>query len=233
MTKVAIHQPNYIPWIGYFDKMAKSDIFVFLDTVEYTHGGVINRNKIRIKDGWSWLTVPVKKEDTSKPIMSVRFSDDYWWKKHWIALGSSYSKSEYFSEYSGYFEKLYESKKHTQLSELNIDIIKYLAKSFDITVKYIKASELQLNPEHHKNELLLDILQQLDATEYIAGTGCKSYMEDKIFTDNSISVTYNEFKPFEYKQRWAGFEPYLSAVDLLFNEGPNAAKYFKCERREI
>lgn len=223
--KVAIHQPNYIPWIGYFDKMAKSDIFVFLDTVEYTHGGVINRNKIRIKDGWAWLTVPVKKEDSSKAIMDVRFSDDYWWKKHWIALGGSYSKSEYFSEYSGYFEKLYESKKYTQISELNIDIIQYLARAFDINVKFIKASDLVINPELHKNELLLDILQKLGATEYIAGTGCKSYMEDNIFTDNSISVTYNEFKPFEYKQRWVGFEPYLSAVDLLFNEGDSGHRF--------
>ena len=78
MVRVSIHQPNYIPWIGYFDKMSKSDVFVFLDSVEYSSGSVINRNKIRNATGWNWLTVPINKKDTFKPICDVGFADTKW-----------------------------------------------------------------------------------------------------------------------------------------------------------
>ena len=107
MVIVSIHQPNYIPWIGYFDKMSKSDVFVFLDSVEYSRGSVINRNKIRNATGWNWLTIPVNNKDTSKPICEVRFADTKWWKKHYTSLVGAYSKCEYFEEYFPYFSQLY------------------------------------------------------------------------------------------------------------------------------
>ena len=227
MTIVAIHQPNYIPWIGYFDKMAHADVFVFLDTVEYSHGSVINRNKIRNASGWNWLTIPVNKNDTNKSICEVGFADDRWWTKHWTALQGSYSKADYFSEYSPYFSNLYAEKRYYNIADLNIDIIKYLVDAFNIHVKFVRSSEMEIDHALHKNDLLIDILQKLDADTYVAGTGCKDYMSDDLFAMNGIDVIYNKFEPFVYKQRWFGFEPYMSAVDLLFNEGDECTIYFE------
>lgn len=226
MTTVAIHQPNYIPWIGYFDKIAHTDIFVFLDSVEYSHGGVTNRNKIRNSSGWNWLTVPVNKKDTNKSICEVGFADDKWWKKHLTALQGSYSKADHFSEYASYFYELYSEKKYDNIADLNIDIIKYLSSSFGISTKYVRSSEMNIDPTLHKNSLLIEILQKLNADTYIAGKGCVDYMDDDKFIKNGIEVVYNNFKPFVYKQRWDGFEPYMSAVDLLFNEGDKSGSYF-------
>ena len=226
MVKVAIHQPNYIPWIGYFDKMAKCDVFVFLDSVEYSRNSVINRNKILNTNGWNWLTIPVKKDDTNKNICDVEFANDKWWIKHWTSLVHAYSKSDCFSEYSDFFHQIYDEKKYDKIADLNIAIIRYIAASFEIYPRFIRSSDMELRHDLHKNELLLDILQKLDATQYIAGTGCKDYMEDTLFVENGINIVYNEVKPFVYKQRWEGFEPYMSAVDLLFNEGEKGAGYF-------
>lgn len=219
MVIVSIHQPNYIPWIGYFDKMSKSDVFVFLDSVEYSRGSVINRNKIRNATGWNWLTIPVNNKDTSKPICEVRFADTKWWKKHYTSLVGAYSKCEYFEEYFPYFSQLYNEQQYSTIADLNIDIIQYLAESFSIDVKFIRSSEMNIDSSLQKNELLIDILQKLNADVYISGTGSKDYMDEAMFQENGISVIYNSFKPFIYRQRWGGFEPYMSSVDLLFNEG--------------
>lgn len=226
MTTAAIHQPNYLPWIGYFDKMARVDVFVILDTVEYSHGSVINRNKIRNSSGWNWLTVPVNKSDASKPICEVGFADNKWRKKHFTALQGAYSKAEYFREYSPFFSELYGGEMYDNIADLNTAIIKYLADSFDIQVEFVRTSEMNIDPSLRKNELLIEILNQIDADTYIAGTGCKDYMDDELFAKNGISVKYNSFEPFVYKQRWDGFEPYMSAVDLLFNEGEDSRKHF-------
>jgi hypothetical protein len=219
--RVAIHQPNYVPWAGFFCKMSVCDIFVSFDAVEFPNNGIVHRNKIRTKEGWDWLTIPIEKKNIGLPIKDVSLpADGSWWKKHWYALIANYSKTEYFSEYQPFFENLYRDRKQKSLQELNESIILFIAESFGITPKIIRASDLDLDFTLRKTDFILDILQNVGCTEYISGAGgAKSFLEEDKIKKNGINLWYTQITPVEYTQRWPGFEPYMSALDLLFTTG--------------
>jgi len=140
---LSVHQPQYIPWLGYFDKIDKSDCFVFLDQVQYKPREYQNRNRIRTKNGWLWLTVPVISKDLGRQeICDVKVNNDTnWQKKHWESLKSCYNKAPFFKEYYRFFESVY-SAKWEQLIELNIHIIKYLLKELNIEIPLYYESEI-------------------------------------------------------------------------------------------
>jgi hypothetical protein len=219
--KVAIHQPNYLPWAGFFCKMNLVDTFISFDSVEFPNNSIVHRNKIRTKDGWDWLTIPVERKNIGLPIKDVLLpADNTWWKKHWVALIANYSKAEYFSEYKPFFEDLYRQRKQKNLQELNESIILYLAESFKISVKFVRASELDLDFSLRKTDFILDILKKVKCTRYFSGAGgAKSFLEEDKIKKNNIELWYTRMQPVEYRQRWPGFEPYMSSLDLLFNMG--------------
>ncbi|KQC13006.1 MAG: hypothetical protein APR63_01570 [Desulfuromonas sp. SDB] len=218
--KVAIHQPNYLPWIGYFCKMNLCDVFIVLDNVEYPKNGIVNRNKIRVKNGWNWITVPIERKYYGTPINGVRLpEDDSWWKKHWNAILANYSKSEFFYENSSFFENLYMEKKYKMLQELNEFMINFIANKLDIHPKIIRASEMDLDFNLKKTDLIIDILSKCDCKTYFSGMGGKGYLVEKSIFDAGIDLKYFVFESKQYSQRWPGFEPYMSVIDLLFNLG--------------
>lgn len=219
--RVAIHQPNYVPWAGFFCKMSICDIFVSFDAVEFPNNGIVHRNKIRTKEGWDWLTIPVEKKNIGLPIKDVLLPHDMsWWKKHWNALIANYSKAHYFSEYKPFFEELYRDRKHKTIQELNESVITYLADSFGISPRFVRASELDLDFSQRKTDFILDILKNVGCTEYLSGAGgAKSFLEEDKILNNNIELWYTQVTPVEYPQRWPGFEPYMSSIDLLFNRG--------------
>ena len=224
--KVAIHQPNYLPWIGFFQKMALADIFVILDTVQFSKDSYTQRTKIRTKEGWIWLTIPIEKKYYFKPIKDIHLpQDEKWVKKHKMSLISNYSKckfvddefvDEYYS-YSGKFEKL---------QEFNEFGIVYLKEKFGIKTEIVRASELDIDDNLKSTDLLVDIVKKVGGDIYISGLGGGKYMEEGKLLMNNIKLEYFEFKPFEYPQRWGGFEPYMSTIDLLFNVGESSKKLF-------
>ena len=217
---VAIHQPNYMPWIGFFQKMTKADIFVLLDLAKFTKNGIIHRNKIRTKESWAWLTIPIENKYKGVAIKDVCLPEDKkWWGKHWRLILGNYGKAKHFTGYKDFFEKLYYKKKYTKLQELNETIIFYLFACFDIQPEIIRSSELYLDPSLAKTDLNLEIVKQVGGDVYISGVGGKNYMEEDKFGNEGIEIKYFEFEPFEYLQRWEGFEPYMAAIDLLFNMG--------------
>jgi hypothetical protein len=219
--RVAIHQPNYIPWIGFFCKMSLCDVFVSFDAVELPNNGIVHRNKIRTKEGWDWLTIPIERKNVGLPIKDVTLLDDKaWWKKHWYAIIANYSKSEFFSENKPFFEELYRERKYHTLRELNESIIIHIAQSFGITPKFVRASELDLDFSLRKTDFILDILQNVGCTQYYSGAGgAKSFLEEDKIKNNNIELWYSQVTPVEYPQRWPGFEPYMSSIDILFNMG--------------
>jgi hypothetical protein len=214
--KVAIHQPNYLPWIGFFQKMASADVFVILDNVQFSRDSYTQRTKIRTKDGWLWMTIPIEKKFYFKSIKDIPLPQDTnWQKKHWMSIVSNYSKSKYYNEYKDFFEKLY-SNNLKNLQAFNEKGILYLKDVFDIDVELFKASEFELG--NLKNtELIIEIVKKVGGDCYLSGMGGEKYMDESKFRENDIRLEYFKFEPFEYEQRWDGFEPYLSAIDLLFN----------------
>jgi hypothetical protein len=227
MKKVAIHQPNYLPWIGFFQKIALTDVFVILDTVQFSKDSYTQRTKIRTKEGWIWLTIPIEKKYYFKPIRDIPLPQDgKWLKKHKLSVVSNYSKckfvddkfvDEYYS-YSGKFEKLQEFNEHGIL---------YLKAKFGIKTEIVRASELDIADNLKSTDLLVDIVKKVGGDVYISGSGGEKYLDEGKFLMNNIKLEYFEFKSFEYPQRWDGFELYMSAIDLLFNVGESSKKYFE------
>jgi len=224
--KVAIHQPNYLPYIGYFSKMAQADIFVILDNVQFSKDSYTQRTRIRTKEGSIWLTIPVEKKNNSfKLIQEVQLPQNRkWLEKHRLSIISNYSKTPFYDE--TFIRTYYDSYNSILLRDFNEFGIYYLKNIFGIKTKIIRSSELNLNRDLKATDLLIDIIKKIGGTTYISGHGGKKYLDENKFPDEGIKLVYFEFEPFEYKQRWNGFEPYMSAIDLLFNLGDQSEKLF-------
>lgn len=229
---VSVHQPQYIPWLGYFDKIDKSDCFVFLDNVQYKHGEYQNRNKIRAKSGWIWLTVPViYKGHTHQKIYEVKIDNALdWQKKHWGSLRSCYGKAACFKEYAPFLEKLYSPcSQWERLMDLNIQIIQYILKQLKIEKPLYYESEIGTTQE--ATERIIEICKKLNAETYLSGIGGKVYLEEEKFAQAGIKLEYQDFIHPCYQQQFADrnnpFLPYMSILDLLFNEGPESARILR------
>jgi len=218
---VAIHQPQYLPWLGYFDKMLKADVFVLLDDVQYKKNEWQNRNKIRTSKGWQWLTVPVQ-YDFKQIIYQIKIAKASNWRKdHYHSLTLHYNKAPYFKEYESFFKSTYDQQ-WEYLLDLNIHLIKFLQEALGIKTKLIKASEL--NVGLHRTEKLIEICKKLGATAYLSGAGAREYLDLKLFQQSRIQVIFQEFKCPVYNQAYPNFEPCMSAIDLLFNYGSSSLK---------
>lgn len=215
---VTIHQPNYLPYIGFFQKMALADIFVILDTVQFSNRSYTQRVKIRTKEGWMWLTIPIEKKYHLKPIWDIYLSENKkWMKRHKNTLIKHYSKCKYFDE--KFVDEYYSSGKFEKLQEFNEFGIFYLKDKFGIKTEILRASELDIDENLKSTDLLIDIVKKVGGDVYISGLGGGKYMEEEKFLMNNIKLKYFEFKVFEYSQRWDSFESHMSTIDLLFNFG--------------
>lgn len=215
---VSIHQPNYIPWLGYFYKIHKSDIFVFLDDVQYIRRGFINRNRIKTHQGVSWLTVPVEsKGKYESNINEMKIKGDLNWKEnHLRSIEMNYKRSDYFNDFFNIFKACL-IKDHEKLSEMNIDIIKAICKLLNIKTEIILSSEL--NIKETGTERLINICKLVGADKYLSGGGGAKYQDEKMFKDNSIQLMYSDFHEKQYKQLWGDFTGSLSVIDYIFNCG--------------
>ena len=228
--KVAIHQPNYIPWPGYFYKISISDAFVFLDDVQYTAGGadaVINRNKVKTANGVIALTVPVKKQSLSTLITETQI--DYnqpWVAKHLKTLQHSYSKAPYFKDFFPVFEDILNTR-FDNLADLNMRFILEVCRYIGLSPAFYRSSQIDYDRTLAKDDLLLALLQHTGADTYISGRGGLKYMELDRYAAQDIAVEISAFTPQPYPQLFGTFEPGLSMLDMLFNCGPEAASLFE------
>lgn len=224
--KLAAHQPNYLPYIGFFQKAASCDCFAIWDSVQFVKRGAfgwINRNKIKTKDGWMWLTVPVLTKGKYKQlIMDTRINNDLpWQRKHWRSICLNYEKAPYFGKYSGFFEELYK-KKWDKLAELNVAAIDYIIKALGIKTRIIKCSDFLLNSRG--TDLIIDMCKKTGADTFLSGKHGKDYLDEESFKKNNIKLAYQNFKHPRYRQLYGPFVENLSVIDLLFNEGPKSIK---------
>ena len=225
-NKVAILQPNYIPWKGYFDLINKVDIFVIYDTVQYTKNDWRNRNKIKTLNGIEWITIPVTQKSLNQTIDETMVVNPAWKKKHWNTLKCNYGKAKYFKEYKSYFEHLYCSIETMYLSQINYLFIKTICDILDINTKIMFSSEFNM-PEN-RVEKLIYMCKALDADVYISGPAAKNYLDESLFNANNIRVQWMDYTSYpKYSQLSPPFEHGVTILDLIFNEGPNSKKYIK------
>jgi len=224
MKTISIHQPEYLPWIGFFDRIAKSDIFVILDDVGYQKNGFMNRNKIKNPQGWQWITVPVQGRSPNKKVNEVLINNaTNWADVHMRAIYLNYCKAPYYKNYSTFFEETFK-KKWDNLGDLDIYLIENVLKFLGIKTKVERSSNVAVEGEN--TERLVNICKHFKTTTYLSGPGGKNYMDLEKFREENIKVVFQEFNHPEYAQMFKdrGFIACLSIIDLLFNCGPNSLK---------
>ncbi len=224
-----MHQPDYLPWSGYFNKIAVSDKFIFFDTAFHSLGGFHNRNKIKTAGGWAYLTIPMPHEENFKRLMDASLPvDTRWASKHWKSMVVHYGRAPYWREYSAFFEQLYANiTSFKTLADLNINIIEYLSQVFGFKAQFYRASALGVASELRSTEAILAVIPKVGATEFLAGPSGKKYLKRERFVAEKIELLFQEYHQPEYAQLFPPFVPGLSAVDLLFNEGPRAINFLK------
>ena len=224
--RIAIIQSNYIPWKGYFDMIRAADVFVLYDDVQYTRRDWRNRNHIKTAHGLQWLTIPVQvKGKFNQRIDETLVKDGHWAAEHWKTIRYHYTGTAYFSEYAEAFADLYEqAAEKTHLSKINYLFLNNMCEILGITTPIFWSHQFDLPAE--RQERLVEICRALDANQYLSGPSAKSYLNDDYFAEQGISVSYSDYSNYpEYTQLYPPFEHYVSIIDLIFNEGPNASKF--------
>jgi hypothetical protein len=220
---VSIHQPQYLPWLGYFDKMNRSDVFVLLDDVQFKKNEWQNRNKIRTSQGWQWLTIPICHESQQLINRTKIMQRTSWDRQHLNAVTFNYKSAKYFDDYISIFELVYR-KTWNNLSDLNYEFIIQIKKALGIKTGVKLSSELQITSQG--TERLIDLCKALNADCYLSGQDGPKYMDMSLWEKSNIEVAIQNYDHPSYPQHWAKneneFISNLSVIDLLFNCGPDS-----------
>ena len=215
---VAIHQPDYISWLGYFYKMSKSDVFVFLDDCQFSNDNMHHWNRLKTPQGSCRVKVPVE-QHLGDPINRVRTRDELGWKeKHLRTVEMNYSRARHFEDFYPCFREMLLSD-YPDLAEMNITINTEIARRFGFTMPLYRSSEMALDTV--REERVLDIVEKMGGDTYLSGHGAKAYQVDGHFSDRGIRLVYTDYAPITYRQLWpkVGFVPYMSVLDYIFNCG--------------
>jgi hypothetical protein len=226
VKKIAIIQPNFIPWWGYFKFISDVNEFVFLDDVQYTKRDWRNRNRIRTPNGWNWLSLPIDLSDGSRiSINKILLSSNIDVKSETLHnLKKYYGKSEYFSEISDLIGESFDISERS-LSTLNIEIIKRINLYLKISTPVSLSSSFDLNST--STQRLVDITKKMKCDIYYSGQNAKPYLNEQLFVDQGMVVKWYEYgKQKIYSQLYPGFIENLSIVDALFNLGPSTRETF-------
>ncbi|QTA38635.1 WbqC family protein [Thermosipho ferrireducens] len=230
MSRIAILQPNYLPWKGVFDMINRVDIFVFLDNVQYTKHDWRNRNYIKTPNGKQLIVVPVKNNSIKQLIKDVMVSDKVnWQRKHYNSFIANYSKAPYFKDFKWMLEDFYVKQQWVYLSELNIYTTRVICEVLGIKkTEFVKASELEIQ-NADKNLRLINIIKALGGKEYLSGPAAKDYLDLELFAKNEIKVEFMNYKYPVYPQLYGNFLHEVTVLDVIFNCGKNAKNYIFLE----
>ena len=224
MKTVAIHQPQYVPYLGYFHKIKHCDVFVHLDHVQYQVGGLQNRNKIKAPTGWQWFTLPVNGNPQMRIDEVAIDARSQWRKKHWKTLQANYGRSPCFKQYAPALEALYLGSEDHQLSTVNQSFSDWGMAALGITTPTLRSSAM--SAEGSSTDMLISLCRQLGATHYLSGPGGRLYMDLDAFARSGIEVIWQSYQAPVYEQVFptAGFVEHLSVLDVLFSMGERAGQ---------
>jgi|FLOH01.1.fsa_nt_gi hypothetical protein len=220
---VAAHQPNFLPWLGYFDKLARADVFVVLDDVQFPRTGRgtwTNRTQVLVNGKGHWLTVPVRRDfNGSRAISAMEIDESQGWRDKRIkTIRMAYGRAPGFEEVWETLEPLLMNSV-SNLAEYNLSLIYGIGSRLGIdTSKIVLGSELR--PVGHSTDMLIEIVKKVGGDEYLAGGGAAGYQEDAKFAGSNVRVQYQRFVQLPYRQHGsAAFVPGLSILDVLMNRG--------------
>ena len=223
MRVLAAHQPNYQPWVGLFHKVSQADVWVLADDVQFTSPGFINRNRIRTPGGSQWLTIPVQtKSRGTQQIAEVETVDQAWQRKHWEAIRHNYHQAAHFDEARGFLESFY-AVPNKRLLDVNVGLIQWFLELLASDVEIRFSSQFDVAAD--RTQRLVDLVRRCECDAYLAGSGAsKDYLQVAAFEEAGIELMFSDFKHPIYDQCHDGFEPNLSAIDLVLNCGASEAR---------
>jgi hypothetical protein len=218
---VAIHQPECLPWLGFVDKIRQADLFVLLDCVQFEKNYFQNRNRIRTAAGVQWLTVPVLTRGRSaQAIRDVRINGvEAWARRHRQALALHYGGAPFYDSFADGLTMIY-GRRWERLADFNEAVIRWIAAAFGLDRPFVRASALGVTGT--RSGRLRDICVTTGARTYLSGVSGRDYLDESLLASAGIAVRYQEFRHPVYRQRYEPFVANLSAIDLLFNAGPEA-----------
>jgi hypothetical protein len=216
---VGIHQPNFMPWLGYFYKIWQSDTFIFLDDVQFikTGSSYTNRVSININGQNQYITIPIKRGSGVQNINQTNFLNEKWKKKLITTLQSNYAKSPYFNENREFIFALINFEADN-LADYNMNFIQKISEKLNFKTQFIQSSKFNIHSK--STQRLVELIEKVEGTVYLSGTGGDEYQEHNIYTNKKIEVIYNTMPNFEYHQpKGEAFIKGLSLIDALFNVG--------------
>ena len=209
--KCAIMQPTYLPWVGYFNLIARVDAFIFLDDAQFQKGSWHNRNHINNNGSRQWIAVPVRHERLKQKINETLFSGGIWRAKHIKTINQTYGSHDHISDIACIIRAL-ENDQSDNLADLNINIIKLISEKLSIKTKFLRSSDLGIDGK--RSARLVEILAHIGATEYLSPVGAKQYLEEDLFEEISeVKLTFQEFQPQPYPQKSTNF--FLSHLSIF------------------
>ncbi len=224
--KVSIHQSQYLPWAPYFKKIARSEVFIIMDDVQFQKNGIQNRNQIRDYNAAHWLTVPVTGNLEDK-ISEKKIAQPNWSAKHWKSITMMYSRAPQWKNLQNPLSEIYE-RSYSVLSEANQPFIDFVIRYLGIETQILKMSKMNANGK--ASELVLNLCQSAKASVYISGRGSESYLDSAAFRDAQIEIRYLESIPPQYSQFQGGeFISGLSILDMMMNLDQNKMRNYLYE----
>jgi len=213
---LSAHQPAYLPWLGYFDKIARADVFVYLDTVQFEKNSFINRNLIKTPQGARWLTIPVKtKGHTSGSLRSTEIDDSQPWRaKHLRSIMMNYRRARRFDECFPKVEALL-AVPESNLARYCFHQLRFWLAELSISTRIVRSSELPISSS--KSDLVLALCKHFGARRYLSGEQGRDYLVESQFDEAGIAIEYQSFRSPIYFQLWGDFIPNLGILDWWMN----------------
>lgn len=217
---VGIHQLHYLPWLRYFDKIARSEVFVVLDNIQFNKNGWQNRNRIKTSSGATLLTVPVF-ENAGQNLSEVRINGQTSWsRKHWRTIEQAYGKAPFFGVHADFLKTTYE-RKWDRLNDLNRHMLEYFVSALRITTRIVYGSDL--NVPGTATERLVNVIKAVGGDCYYSGAyAVGAYLDAALFEAAGIRLELQRWESCPYPQLHGAFVPDLSILDLLMNCGPDS-----------
>lgn len=224
---VAAHQPAYLPWLGYLDKIARADVFVLVDDVQYEAQNFQNRNRVKVNNGVAWLTVPLIHGPQSDRVCDKRIANhaslkEHWQRRTWLTLVTHYRRAPHFARYADELEDIY-TRPWQSLVDLDVHLLQAMLGWFGISRPIVRSSSLQVTGQ--KTDRILELCRRAGAKVYLSGRGASvDYLEVEKLDAAGIRVAWQDFRHPVYPQRYPalGFIRNLSALDLILNCGPES-----------
>ncbi len=223
MTRTAvIHQPDFLPWLGFFDRLLKSDLYIVLDHVQFARRGWTHRDSIKTSNGASWVTLSIQKAARDIAINEVQLMPDAAWRQNNLNLiRQNYQKAPFFADLFPKLEELY-TRGDEKMADMNVASLDLLEDLLDIHTPRMISSNM--DPQGASTEMLVDLLKKAGVTRYLSGQGARAYMDEKLFEDAGIEVVWQNFTHPVYPQLHGPFLPMLSSIDAIFNCGAEGTK---------